>query len=39
MMQVLRAVTLNATINPNSADQAQLVEMVETLKKWGNLAA
>jgi hypothetical protein len=30
---------LNATINPNSADQAQLTEMVTTLKNWANLAA
>jgi len=39
MIQVLRSATLNATINPNSADEAQLRDMVETLKKWGNLAA
>jgi hypothetical protein len=39
MIQVLRAATLNATINPNSADEAELRDMIETLKKWGNLAA
>lgn len=39
MIQVFRCATLNATIDPNSADQAQLREMVQTLKKWANLAA
>ena len=39
MIQVLRRATLNATINPNSADEAELREMVETLKKLANLAA
>ena len=39
MIQVLRRAILNATINPNSADEAQLVEMVQTLKNWANLAA
>jgi hypothetical protein len=39
MLRVLREATLNATINPNSADQAQLSVMVETLKNWANLAA
>jgi hypothetical protein len=39
MLQVLRRATLNATINPNSADQAKLTEMVNTLKNWANLAA
>ena len=39
MIQVFRCATLNATINPNSADPDQLREMVQTLKKWGNLAA
>ena len=39
MVQVFQRVTLNATINPNSADQAQLREMVQTLKNWANLAA
>jgi len=39
MIQVLRSATLNATINPNSANEAELRGMVETLKKWANLAA
>ena len=39
MIQVLRSATLNTTINPNSADEAKLRDMVETLKKWANLAA
>jgi hypothetical protein len=37
--RVLRSCILNATINPNSADQARLQDMVETLKNWANLAA
>jgi hypothetical protein len=39
MVQVLQRVILNATINADSADQAQLREMVQTLKNWANLAA
>jgi hypothetical protein len=39
MIQVLRCAILNATINPNSADPDELREMVQTLKKWANLAA
>jgi hypothetical protein len=39
MVQVLRSAILNATINPNCGDEAQLREMVETLKNWANLAA
>jgi hypothetical protein len=39
MIQVLRRAILNATIDPNSADQDQLTEMVQTLKNWVNLAA
>jgi hypothetical protein len=39
MLVVLRRAILNTTINPNSADQAQLTEMVKTLKNWANLAA
>jgi DDE family transposase len=39
MVQVLRRATLNATINPDSADHAKLTEMVKTLKNWANLAA
>jgi hypothetical protein len=39
MLQVLRCSILNATINPDCADRAQLQEMVKTLKTWANLAA
>jgi hypothetical protein len=39
MLQVLRRAILNATINPNSADHANLTDMVNTLKNWANLAA
>jgi DDE superfamily endonuclease len=39
MLQVLRAATLNATINPDSADEAELRQMTRTLKNWANLAA
>jgi hypothetical protein len=39
MMQVLRRSILDATINPNSANEAELREMVQTLKNWVNLAA
>jgi DDE superfamily endonuclease len=39
MLQVLRLCILNVTINPDSADRAQLQEMVQTLKNWANLAA
>jgi len=39
MTQVLRRAILNATINPDSADEAQLHDMVQTLKNWANLAA
>ena len=39
MLQLLRHMTLNATINTNCADKAQLQEMVRTLKTWANLAA
>jgi hypothetical protein len=39
MIQVLRSAILNATIDPNSADESQLREMVNTLKNWANLAA
>ncbi len=39
MYMVLRRATLDATINPNSADPAKLTQMVETLKNWANLAA
>jgi hypothetical protein len=39
MIQVLRGVILNETINPDSADEAELRDMVQTLKNWANLAA
>ena len=39
MTQVLRAAILNATINPDSANEAELRVMVKTLKNWANLAA
>jgi hypothetical protein len=39
MVQVLRRAILDATINPNSAEEAGLREMVKTLKNWANLAA
>lgn len=39
MLVVLRRAILNATINPNSTDQAELTDMVKTLKNWANLAA
>lgn len=39
MLQVLRRATLNATIDPNSANEAQLRDMVNCLKTWANLAA
>jgi hypothetical protein len=39
MLGVLRRAILNETINPNSANQAELTEMVKTLKNWANLAA
>jgi hypothetical protein len=39
MLQVLRRAILNVTINPNSADHAELTDMVKTLKNWVNLAA
>jgi DDE superfamily endonuclease len=38
MIQVLRRAILNATIDPNSANEAQLRQMVDTLKNWANLA-
>jgi hypothetical protein len=39
MIQVLRRAILNTTINPDSANEPQLREMVQTLKNWANLAA
>lgn len=38
MVQVLRRAILNATINPNYADEPKLRDMVQTLKNWANLA-
>jgi DDE family transposase len=39
MIQVLQRATLNATINPTSADEPQLREMVQTLQNWALVAA
>jgi hypothetical protein len=39
MVQVLRRAILNATIDPNSAKEAELRDMANTLKNWVNLAA
>ncbi len=39
MIQVLRGAILNATIDPDSAEGAELREMAKTLKNWANLAA
>ena len=39
MMQVLRRAILNATIDPNSANEGELREMAQALKNWANLAA
>ena len=39
MLQVLRRAILNATIDPDSANEAELRDMVQTLKNWANLAA
>jgi hypothetical protein len=39
MIQVLQRATLNATINPTSANEPQLREMVQTLQNWALLAA
>jgi hypothetical protein len=38
-LHVLRGALLNATIKPNSAEEAQLRAMVRTLKNWAKLAA
>ena len=38
-IQVLRRAVLNATINPDSADEPELRRMVNTLKNWAHLAA
>jgi hypothetical protein len=39
MIQVLQRATLDATIQPNSASQPQLREMIQTLQNWALLAA
>jgi hypothetical protein len=39
MRKVLRCAILNDTIDPNSANRAELTEMVKTLKNWAILAA
>jgi hypothetical protein len=39
MIQVLRQAILNATINPDSAKESDLIQMVKTLKNWANLTA
>lgn len=38
MVGVLRAVILNNLFDTNSADHAELLQMVETLKSWGKTA-
>jgi hypothetical protein len=39
MIQVLQRATLNVTINPNSANEPQLRELIQTLQNWALLAA
>ena len=39
MAQVLQRATLDAAIQPNSASESQLREMVQTLQNWALLAA
>jgi hypothetical protein len=39
IIQVLQRATLNVTITPNSANETQLREMVQTLQNWALLAA
>jgi hypothetical protein len=39
MVRVMRRAILNATIDPDSADQAEAREMVKALKNWADLAA
>jgi hypothetical protein len=39
MIQVLQRATLHATINPTSASEPQLRQMVQTLENWALLAA
>lgn len=38
MIQVLRHTIVNTTINPNSAEEAELRNMIQTLKNWAFLA-
>ena len=38
-LDCLRSAILNATFPTNSANQAELLQMVHTLKSWGNMAA
>jgi hypothetical protein len=39
MIQVLQRATLDATIQPNSASEPQLRDMIQTLQNWALLAA
>jgi DDE superfamily endonuclease len=39
ILKVLRYAILNATIDPNSADRAELIVMMKTLKNWAFVAA
>ena len=39
VVQVLQRATLDAAIQPNSASESQLREMVQTLQNWALLAA
>jgi hypothetical protein len=39
MVRVLQHTILNATIDPNSADRPELLQLVQTLKNWALLAA
>jgi hypothetical protein len=39
MIQVAQRAILNVTFDPNSADRAQLKEMIQTLENWALLAA
>jgi DDE family transposase len=39
MLRVLQRATLNATIDPNSADRPQLLDLLRTLENWALLAA
>ena len=39
MIQVLQRATLDATIQPNSASESELRDMVQSLQNWALLAA